>query len=76
MLVDPELQWSIAGVRSTRHRVQINLPDTPDFCPMVFRRPMLNAMVERDLVGRALKQIFDVLADLLPRAAAFLRLQQ
>lgn len=73
--VDPELQWSISGVRSTHHRVKNNLPGTPDFCPMVFRTPMLNAMVERDLAGRARELVADVPADILARTAAFLRLK-
>ena len=40
-VVDADVQWAIAGARSTRHRVRNNLPGTPAFCPMVFKTPAL-----------------------------------
>lgn len=74
-VVDPERQWAIVGSNSTRHRVKNNLPGTPDFCPMIFRTPELNALVSRNLAAQARALVADVPADLLARTAAFLLLK-
>jgi hypothetical protein len=34
-LVNPALQYPGPEINSTRHRVQNNLPGTPEFCPMI-----------------------------------------
>lgn len=39
--IDPEQQYATAGENSPRHRVRNNLPGTPEFCPLVFRTPVL-----------------------------------
>lgn len=75
LVVDPEQQWAIAGANSTRHRVHNNLPGTPDFCPMIFRTPELNALVNRNLAAEVRALLADVPADLLARTAAFLLLK-
>ena len=74
-VVDPDLQWAIVGVTSTRHRVKNNLPGTPLFCPMVFRTESLNAFRARNLAERARAAVAGVPADLLARTAAFLLLK-
>lgn len=74
-VVDPERQWAIVGSNSTRHRVKNNLPGTPDFCPMIFRTPELNALVSRNLAAQARALVAGVPADLLARTAAFLLLK-
>lgn len=75
LVVDPERQWAVEGISSTRHRVKNNLPGTPAFCPMIFRTPALNTLVSRDLGDEARRMIAQVPADLLARTAAFLLLK-
>ncbi len=75
LVIDPERQWAIAGSNSTRHRVKNNLSGTPDFCPMIFRTPELNALVNRNLAAQARALVADIPADLLARTAAFLLLK-
>jgi hypothetical protein len=75
LVVDPDLQWAAQGTNSTRHRVKNNLPGTPAFCPMVFRTPVLDAFVARNLADTAKNLVADVPTDLLARMAAFLLLK-
>jgi hypothetical protein len=74
-VVDSDLQWAVAGVTSTRHRVKNNLPGTPSFCPMIFRTAALREFIKRNLPERAREVIADVPADVLARTAAFLLLK-
>ena len=74
-VVDPEQQWAIPGENSARHHVRNNLPGTPQFCPLVFKTPALEAFVSMDLARRARETIAQVPKDLLARAAAFLLLK-
>jgi len=73
--LDPEQQWSIAGANSPRHRVRNNLPGTPDFCPLVFRTPVLDAFIAMDLAARARAVVDKVPRDIFRRTAAFLLLK-
>ena len=50
-MVDTRLQWDAEGAPSPRHRVRNNLPGTPDFCPMIFRTPAIEAFIARDLAA-------------------------
>ncbi len=74
-VADPDLQWTAAGITSTRHRVKNNLPGTPSFCPMIFRTAVLRDFTTRNLPERARTVIADVPADVLARTAAFLLLK-
>jgi hypothetical protein len=74
-VVDPDLQWTVAGTTSTRHRVKNNLPGTPSFCPMIFRTSALREFTKRNLSQRARAVVADVPADVLARTAAFLLLK-
>lgn len=74
-IVDPDLQWAAEGTTSPRHRVKNNLPGTPAWCPMIFRTPVLNTFVARNLGEEARRLIAEVPADLLARTAAFLLLK-
>jgi Fic/DOC family len=74
-VVDSDLQWAVAGVTSTRHRVKNNLPGTPSFCPMIFRTAALREFMKRNLPELAREVIADVPADVLARTAAFLLLK-
>ena len=73
--LDPSLQFVIAGQRSRRHRVNNNLPGTPELCVTVYRTEALEALVGMDLAQRAKASIDRVPADILSRAAAFLLLE-
>lgn len=75
-VVDSGQQWAIPeGERVSRQRVRDNLPGTPDFCPLVFRTPSLEASIALDLPQRAQQVVADVPADILARTAAFLLLK-
>ncbi|NEI71825.1 cell filamentation protein Fic [Rhizobium lusitanum] len=75
LVVDPDQQWAAEGTTSSRHRVKNNLPGTPAFCPLIFRTPLLEQLVARDLGAEARRIVADVPADLLARTAAFLLLK-
>jgi Fic family protein len=73
--VDTELQYASSGQNSARHRVRNNLPGTSDFCPLVFKTPLLAEFVAKDLKERARVVVSQVPKDLLARTAAFLLLK-
>ena len=75
LVVDPDQQWAIAGTSSSRHRVKNNLPGTPAYCPLVFRTPLLEQLVARNLSNEARRLVADVPADIIARTAAFLLLK-
>jgi hypothetical protein len=74
-VVDPDQQWAIVGTTSSRHRVKNNLPGTPAYCPLIFRTPLLERLVARNLSDEARRLVADVPADVLARTAAFLLLK-
>lgn len=74
-VVDPEQQWAAEATTSSRHRVKNNLPGTPAFCPLIFRTPLLERLVARDLGAETRRLVADVPADVLARTAAFLLLK-
>ena len=74
-VVNSKLQFAVDGVASTRHRVQNNLPGTPDFCPLVRRTPKLDKFIDMKLDVRARKVIEKVSNDVLARTASFLLLE-
>ena len=75
-VVDPKRQCAAPGSLSSRHRVRGNLPGTPEFCPLIFRTPELDAFIARDLALEASQSLAKIPADLLARTAAFLRLKE
>lgn len=74
-VVDSSLQFAGKARESPRHRVRDNLPGTPQFCPLVFRTPSLDAFVASGLAARARAIAAEVPVDLLARTAAFLLLK-
>lgn len=74
-VLDPSLQWGIAGETVPRYRLKNNLPGTPEFCPLVFRTKTLDHFMALDLPQRAREIVADVPRDLLARTAAFLLLK-
>ena len=73
-VINEKLQWASPGPTSSRHRVKVNLPGTPEFCPLAFRTPTLENFIHMDLPERAREAVADVPRDVLARAAAFLLL--
>lgn len=74
-VLDPELQWGVAGDTAPRYRLWNNLPGTPGFCPLVFRTKALDAFIARNLPQRARDIVANVSKDVLARTAAFLLLK-
>jgi len=74
-VMDDRLQYGATESNSSRHRIKNNLPGTPDFCPLVFRTPQLEAFCAMDLARRAQQIVDEVPRDLLARTAAFLLLK-
>lgn len=74
-VLDPDMQYGVSGERKTRQRVIDNLPGTAEFCPLVFRTPLLDSYIGMDLKTRAREVIGSVPADLVARAASFLLLK-
>lgn len=74
-VVDQNLQWSVKGIASTRHRVRDNLPGTRKFCPLVRRTKNLVCFVEKKLDEQAHAVIESISRNILARTAAFLLLK-
>jgi hypothetical protein len=74
-VLDPSLQWGIAGETMTRYRLKNNLPGTPEFCPLVFRTKTLESFMALDLPQRAKDVVANVQRDIITRTAAFLLLK-
>ncbi len=73
--LDPKMQWTIKGEHHRRERVINNLPGTQAFCPLVFRTPGIENLIDMDLKKKAREVIDRASRDLLSRAAAFLLLK-
>lgn len=74
-IIDATLQYGLnKSEMSVRHRVQNNLPGTPEFCPMVRRTASLDAAEAKDLAGLARTVIGRTHPDVIHRAAAFFML--
>ncbi len=73
--LDGSLQLAVEGRRSPRHRINDNLPGTPELCPLIHRTEAIEAHLELDLARRAAAIVGRVPADVLSRAAAFLLLE-
>jgi Fic/DOC family len=73
--IDTDLQFGGSGPNSARHRVRNNLPGTPEFCPLVFKTPVLNEFITQDWKERARIVVSEVPKDLLVRTATFLLLK-
>ena len=71
-VVDQELQWSIKGFASARHRVHNNLPGTRKFCPLARRTLELVRFVGMQLDEQAHAAIGKLSRYILARTAALL----
>jgi Fic family protein len=74
-VIDTGLQYGGAAQNVRRYRVRDNLPGTSNFCPLVFRTPEIDALLESNLQAGALEAVASVPKDIMARAAAFLLLK-
>ncbi len=74
-LVNENLQYTIEGVRSSRHLIINNLPGTPDFCPLIFKTKKLEDYIASKLSEREKEYLKGISKDILQRASAFLLLK-
>lgn len=74
-VVDPDLQWALAGENVSRQRVRNNLPGTPAFCPLVARTAALGRFAAMNIPQRGKDVAAGVPRDVLARTAAFLLLK-
>ncbi|MBL4787404.1 MAG: Fic family protein [Cohaesibacteraceae bacterium] len=72
-LVDPGIHYGLAdGETSSRQKIRNNLPGTQQFCPMVRRTSVLDALLASNLARAARRVAGQVPEDLMRRAAAFM----
>lgn len=73
--IDPSQQYAApVTFNHRRFRIRHNLPGLSSFCPLVFRTPVIDDFVARDLSGGAKGIVQQFPRDLITRAAAFLLL--
>jgi Fic family protein len=76
-VLDSTIQFGLtAADRTTRFRVNNNLPGTPQFCPLVRRTEFLEEIRQKDLRKLTKLTLTRYDEDLLHRAAAFLYLKE
>ncbi len=76
-LVDNTLQFGLTkGERTTRFRVNNNLPGNKNFCPLVRRTKYLNEMIAHDLREKTRETLARYDQDILQRAAGYLYLKE
>lgn len=74
-LLDPEIQFTIQGEKIARFRVENNLPGSKDFCPLVYKTPLLEKFQKMDLKRKAVEVIGRIPSDIISRTAAILLLK-
>jgi Fic family protein len=74
-LVDERIQFTIDGVRSSRHKIINNLPGTVNFCPLIFKTDKLSNNIAGNLAAQQNKFLKTVHKDILQRASSFLLLK-
>jgi len=73
---DPEKHYTSEGVTSPRHRVRDDLLGTPEFCPVVRRTPLLDALSQKRLEERVAAVVASHAPEVLRRAANYLYLKE
>jgi len=75
-LVNPKIQYALSnGIKSSRHRIINNLTGTVDFCPMVFRTPLLAQYIQDNYKEQKVQYFKGVRKDIIQRASTFLLLK-
>lgn len=73
--VDPKLQYTVAGTKSSRHLVINNLPGTVDFCPLIRKTEKLEKYIQQNLSEKNRHYLSGIRKGILQRASAFLLLK-
>lgn len=74
-LVDPNLQYTIKGKSSARHRIINNLPGTKGYCPLIFKTEKLAQYISANLSDKKQDFLKTIHKDVLQRASAYLLLK-
>jgi hypothetical protein len=74
-LLEEKLQYTIKGVRSSRHRIINNLPGTKDFCPLIFKTKKLENHINANVSGKKNTFLNSIHKDVLQRASSYLLLK-
>lgn len=68
-------QYTIKGLRSSRHRILNNLPGTINFCPLISRTKKLDNYISENLSAKQDSYYTSVGKELMQRASVFLLLK-
>ncbi len=74
-LIDDKLQYTVTGVKSSRHRIINNLPGTQEFCTLIFKTEKLENYINAKLSEQKNTYLNGVHKDVLQRASSFLLLK-
>lgn len=74
-LLDEQLQYAIAGIPSSRHRIVNNLPGTVNFCPLISKTEKLEKHIQSDIRKQKNTILNTIQNDVLQRASAYLLLK-
>lgn len=74
-VVNPELQYTGPSIKSSRHRVNNNLPGIPEFCPMIRRSEKLESYISKQFQESIEEGLGKRDKELIRRTAAFLLLK-
>jgi len=70
-LIDEKIQYAIAGKKSSRHRIVNNLPETINFCPLIYKTEKLEKYIANNLSERKNTYLKSIRKDVLQRAQHF-----
>ncbi|HZL12045.1 MAG TPA: Fic family protein [Prolixibacteraceae bacterium] len=74
-LIDEKLQFAVEGKRSSRHRIINNLPETTDFCPLIYKTTKLEKYIASNFQDQKNAYINSIHKEVMQRAASFLLLK-
>ena len=74
-LIDEKLQFPGPVVKSSRHRINNNLPGVRNFCPLIRKTKTLEKFVDESLSDKLYDSINSFSIDLISRVASFLLLK-
>jgi hypothetical protein len=74
-LLEEKVQYSVTGIKSSRHKITNNLPGTVDFCPLIFKTEKLEAKINAALSNKKDIYLNNIHKDVVQRASSFLLLK-
>ena len=74
-VVDSKLQFTVAGIKSSRHLVLNNLPGTNQFCALIRKTEKIEQHLSKSYEEENRKQLARIRKDVIQRASAFLLLK-